>query len=627
MLRPAGRFGSGQSSSEHRQCFLPHAWFARSPQNWPTQPSRRGADTGRCPAEIRRARRRRGSRRPGREREKGRAWRPGRRSAASGLAYPRASSAARARSRSAAVRTVTTPSSGASASSRSGSSSAVVLYGGWNGGIVGGPAADAVHGLVGAAAYVVPLALLGVGSLMVARSELVDFRPFRLGLTVLAFGLLTTLGSAHGGFLGDDLRRRAAQAPRARARRSSAALALVIGIAAPDRAPRWARSSAARTRPCARAAKRRPRPAPARASTTRSRRSRRRRSRRSTPSRRSRTSSAREPQPLLVQPPEHLAEDPPTLFDVKDVAARPPSTSCRTAASCTSHSRTARSTRPPPTAIGEALVQTLEHFGIDATLVGDIAGPRVTRYELQLAPGTKVAKVAALKDDLSYALATTEIRILAPIPGKQAVGVEVPNLAPNLVTLGDIYDDLPQTASPALRLARQGHLGQRDLDRPRADAAPPHRRHDRLRQVRLHQHDPHVDPAAARRPDEVRMILVDPKRIELGYYESIPHLLDARRLVARSRRPPRSRTSSRRWSAATRRCRILRARSLQRGEPRAAHARRAAAAVPPRRHRRARRPDDDLAAGRGGRRSSASRRSRARSASTSCSRRSGRRST
>jgi S-DNA-T family DNA segregation ATPase FtsK/SpoIIIE len=94
------------------------------------------------------------------------------------------------------------------------------------------------------------------------------------------------------------------------------------------------------------------------------------------------------------------------------------------------------------------LVQALANFGVDATIVGEIAGPRVTRYELQLAPGTKVSKVAALKDDLSYALATTEIRILAPIPGKQAVGVEVPNLAPNLVTLGDIYDDLPATSSP-----------------------------------------------------------------------------------------------------------------------------------------------------------------------------------
>ena len=80
--------------------------------------------------------------------------------------------------------------------------------------------------------------------------------------------------------------------------------------------------------------------------------------------------------------------------------------------------------------VAELLVQTLAHFGVEATVIGQISGPRVTRYELQLAPGTKVSKVAALKDDLSYALATTEIRILAPIPGKQAVGVELPNLSP-----------------------------------------------------------------------------------------------------------------------------------------------------------------------------------------------------
>jgi len=96
----------------------------------------------------------------------------------------------------------------------------------------------------------------------------------------------------------------------------------------------------------------------------------------------------------------------------------------------------------------DALVLCLANFGVDATMVAMVSGPRVTRYELQLAAGTKVGKVANLKDDLSYALATTEIRILAPIPGKQAVGVEVPNLSPNLVTLGDIYDDLPASASP-----------------------------------------------------------------------------------------------------------------------------------------------------------------------------------
>jgi DNA segregation ATPase FtsK/SpoIIIE, S-DNA-T family len=132
--------------------------------------------------------------------------------------------------------------------------------------------------------------------------------------------------------------------------------------------------------------------------------------------------------------------------------------------------------------------------------------------------------VAGLKDDLSYALATTEIRILAPIPGKQAVGVEVPNLAPKLVTLGDIFGDLPGSASPLsvwlgkdisgnavwTDLARMPHL----LIAGTTGSGKSGCINALLTSILLRS-----------TPDEVRMILIDPKRIELGFYESIPHLL------------------------------------------------------------------------------------------------------
>ena len=441
---------------------------------------------------------------------------------------------------------------------------------------------------------------------MVARSALVDVRPFRTGLAVSAFGLLLTLGAEHGGWVGreldrlfsallgddrrddrrrDDARGRAAPAlPAPRSARSSAARATRCAARAGTRAgsapgpsppPRPPSSIVAACRSCT------PSSRPSTSSTTTrtsSPRPGRRRSSATTPRQRARSPTRRACSTPLPGHPDY------DLPDRSLLRCSPPGSG------------------PSPEAgrrVAEALVQTLANFGVDATVVGQISGPRVTRYELQLAPGTKVAKVAALKDDLSYALATTEIRILAPIPGKQAVGVEVPNLSPNIVTLGDIFDDLPADGEPARGLARQGHLRQRGLDRPRADAAPADRRHDRLGQVGLHQHDPHLDPA----PRDPGRGAADPDRPEADRAQLLrvdPAPADAGRLEPEG---GRGRARQRRRGDGAPLRAPLRAPRAQpaRGEPRPPPARRAAAPVPARRDRRARRPDDDLAAGGRGR--------------------------
>ena len=175
-------------------------------------------------------------------------------------------------------------------------------------------------------------------------------------------------------------------------------------------------------------------------------------------------------------------------------------------------------------ATASALLESLRHFGVEARLLGTVSGPHVSRYELQLAPGTKVGKVAQLKDDLAYALASTDIRILAPIPGKKAVGVEVPNQRRRLVRLGDIYGDPPKAASPLLCWLGKDVSGlavSADL------ALMPHVLvagttgsgksgciNAILASILMHAS-----------PNEVRLVLVDPKRVELNHYERVPHLL------------------------------------------------------------------------------------------------------
>ena len=175
-------------------------------------------------------------------------------------------------------------------------------------------------------------------------------------------------------------------------------------------------------------------------------------------------------------------------------------------------------------AVGRKLVETLGHFGVEAKIVGIVSGPHVSRFELRLAPGTKVKKVTELANDIAYALASTDIRILAPIPGKQAVGVEVPNRTRKMVRLGDIYAGRPEKTSPLVAWLGKGIDGNPVW----TDIAKM----------------PHVLVAGTTgsgksgcvnailssilmqaSPNDVRLVLVDPKQVELNHYENVPHLL------------------------------------------------------------------------------------------------------
>lgn len=177
---------------------------------------------------------------------------------------------------------------------------------------------------------------------------------------------------------------------------------------------------------------------------------------------------------------------------------------------------------------GRLLQFTLNQFGVPTTLLEPVVGPTVTRYVLELGEGVKVSKLESLRKDIAYAMASPDVRILAPIPGRRAIGVEVPNTDRQIIALGDIL------SSKEARLAKhplEVAIG-RDINGKNV-------------MVNLATM-PHVLIAGATgagkssclnslltsilmrtTPEQVRMILIDPKRVEMGQYDKAPHLLTA----------------------------------------------------------------------------------------------------
>ena len=172
------------------------------------------------------------------------------------------------------------------------------------------------------------------------------------------------------------------------------------------------------------------------------------------------------------------------------------------------------------------LERTLEQFDVDAKVPRYTRGPTVTRYEVELGPATKVARVIGLSHDIAYALASPDVRIIAPIPGKSAIGIEVPNRDRELVTLGDILGKTGKDdGRHPLTVALGKDIGGEPVTVNLADM-------------------PHVLIAGStgagksvslnvlvtsllmrNPPDQVRLILIDPKRVELTHYENVPHLI------------------------------------------------------------------------------------------------------